>query len=295
MRRLVVVYVAIMLFGAGYVKAGTWSDFDIIGAQSTRVEGISDNYIVGYYSSLTPYQPSQGFLYDGTNCTSLNYPGAYGTHINGISGDSFVGDFGESYTNPYSNVTTIITHGFLFDGTNFTAINYPGAYATSVTGISGRSVVGWYKNAANSNNCGFLYDGTSYTTLNYPGYYGGTLTGISGTKIVGYLGRSDSGQGFVYDTTTQSWAFLPIIPMGIDGSNVVGGNTLYNITTQSSTALSFPGADSTHVCGISGNNIVGYYLKGAGAEYGFTYTIPEPATLLLLGIGGMLLRRTSRR
>ena len=42
--------------------------------------------------------------------------------------------------------------------------------------------------------------------------------------------------------------------------------------------------------GIDGDRIVGQYYDGS-AQHGFVYVIPEPATLLLLSLGGVVLRR----
>jgi hypothetical protein len=48
-----------------------------------------------------------------------------------------------------------------------------------------------------------------------------------------------------------------------------------------------PGATRTFINGIDGSNIVGYYQDTSGL-HGFLYTIPEPATLLLLGLGALI-------
>jgi hypothetical protein len=42
--------------------------------------------------------------------------------------------------------------------------------------------------------------------------------------------------------------------------------------------------------GIDGSTIVGSYEDGSGS-HGFIYEIPEPATLLLFGLGAVILRK----
>jgi hypothetical protein len=83
---------------------------------------------------------------------------------------------------------------------------------------------------------------------------------------------------------------------GIDGGKVVGQshgvyNFLYDGTTW--TTLDFPGAEGTYIEGISGNTLAGWYSynPNGAPPHGFLYTIPEPATVLLLGFGAVMLRR----
>jgi hypothetical protein len=63
---------------------------------------------------------------------------------------------------------------------------------------------------------------------------------------------------------------------------------LYNGTTW--TILDMPGADATYAYGIDNGKIIGYYDVAGEPSHGFIYTIPEPATLFLLTLGGMALR-----
>jgi hypothetical protein len=56
-------------------------------------------------------------------------------------------------------------------------------------------------------------------------------------------------------------------------------------------SLSYPGSRSTVARAISGNNIVGYYTDADGTQHGFILTVPEPTTLSLLALGGLLIAR----
>ena len=89
----------------------------------------------------------------------------------------------------------------------------------------------------------------------------------------------------------------------IDGSNIVGwyedggGNNHgfnYDISTNTYTTLDVPGAADTYAHSIDGGNIVGWYVAHGGGIYGFLAAIPEPATLSLLSLGGLILLRRRR-
>jgi hypothetical protein len=123
-------------------------------------------------------------------------------------------------------------------------------------GIDGSNVTGFY-NASGMH--GFIYNGTGWTTLDTPGTQGGTYaTGIDGGNIVGYYSDGSVSHGFLYDGTNWTTLKMPdgtdVFPMGIDGSIITG---FYN----------------------------------ASGMHGFLYTIPEPATLLLFGLGGLVFNR----
>ena len=129
---------------------------------------------------------------------------------------------------------------------------------TDPRGIDGANIVGsqgpgWPK--------GFLYDGVIWTVLDFPGARSTSPSGIDGTNIVGSYTSGMNSHGFLYDGET--WLTLDL-----------------------------PGASQTTVAGISGDRIVGSYGPEWGYYYhGFIYTIPEPATLLLLGLGGLAVLR----
>jgi hypothetical protein len=64
--------------------------------------------------------------------------------------------------------TNGVTHGFLYDGTDYKTVDAPDAKGyTSITGFDGVSYAGSYIDA-NGSTHGFLYDGTNYTVIDDP-------------------------------------------------------------------------------------------------------------------------------
>ena len=141
----------------------------------------------------------------------------------------------------------------------------------------------------------------TFTTINDPGGVGadGTLAqGISGNHIVGRYYDSSSGEGFIYNTVTNTWTTI-VDPQtgslgneafGISGNNVVGvfpdssgtHGFILNSASNSWTVLDDPFANNlpsgnqnygTYAQGIDGNNVVGYYVSGSfsGPIHGFLY------------------------
>lgn len=300
MKKLITIYMVIVLLSVPYTRAGTWTILDCPGAggEGTAIYDISGNVVIGTFSAGISYS---GFIYDGTNW-SYRWKGD-STIMTGISGDNIVGGYQDTFGN----------HGFLYDGTNWTTLDYPGTsstslYGTTAYGIDGSNIVGEYDA---SGFHGFLYDGITWTTLDVPGAWWTVVRGISGKNIVGYYGDTHLNQhGFIYDMTSEIWTTIDnelgiqwTNITAIDGTNLVGSyldnvsgfqGFLYNMTTQNWTTIQMPNGRSVRPLGISGNKIVGecstdYYGRG------FIYEIPEPATLFLLGLGGLTLLRKRRK
>ena len=187
------------------------------------------------------------------------------------------------------------------------------SYGTAAYDIDGENIAGYYLDGAGW-KLGFIYNGSSWTTINMPGedVRATEPYGISGNKIVGFyrVRTAAWGGSFLYDGT--NWTLFYVFGgwsgggestsvYGIDGTNIVGNyfdgsiyhGFLYDGTTWS--VLDMPGARGTYPQGIDGTNIVGYYLDASGVSHGFIYTIPEPATLLLLGLGVPMLSGLRRK
>jgi hypothetical protein len=150
------------------------------------------------------------------------------------------------------------TKGFLYNGATFTAINDPlSVEGTFPSGVSGSDIVGSYNDSSGISH-GFLYDGSTYTTLDDPlGVFGTEVNGISDGNIVGgYRDSSQAWHGFVLNGSTYTTLNVP--------------SSWYDTT----------------ITGISGDNIVGTYEDASG-RHGFIAAVPEPSTLVLLGVGAM--------
>jgi PEP-CTERM motif len=173
-------------------------------------------------------------------------------------------------------------------GISFTTLDDPlGVHGTTVTGISGSDIVGWYEDASSVVH-GFLYDGSTYTTLDDPfathtASEGTFAFGISGHDIVGQYDDPITGaiHGFLYDGSTYTTLDDPLagdetIAHGISGGEIVG----YYIVSSTTHGFIFDGStyttldDSsrpTEALGISGNTIVGSFSPPGPFQQGFVY------------------------
>jgi len=99
-----------------------------------------------------------------------------------------------------------------------------------------------------------------WTTIDVPDAYATTVYSISGENIVGTYAPDISGgtHGFAYDGT--DWTYIDA-----------------------------PGATHTWVYGIEGSTMVGSYDDASGSH---GYVVPEPCTLLLFGLGAVMMRKT---
>src|SRR4051794_31672061 len=123
--------------------------------------------------------PVAGFIYQ-----TLDFPGALNTAPLGIENGVVVGY--------YWNTNSILSHGFIYDGTNFVTIDYPGAIGTVATDVSSGRLVGYYFDSS-ARRHGFIYEAGGFTTLDDPltsnnvnyAANGTGASGLSGNNIVG--------------------------------------------------------------------------------------------------------------
>ena len=124
-------------------------------------------------------------------------------------------------------------HGFLYDGGNFTAIEFPGAIATYCEGINNYGhIVGSYFDPAEIRH-GFIYDGSKFITIDIPSAYATRCIGINDFgQIVGQIGYG--GEGFLI--TPCPWDDgTPLSPPPPDLQSFkakIGSNTNHKLTAR---------------------------------------------------------------
>jgi hypothetical protein len=274
---------AVMLIISNVAVAGTWEYFNYPGASSTVGSGIRGNIILGEYGG-------HGFKYDGTNWTTLDYPNEYSTTLYDIQGNTVVG----TYRSDYGSTD----HGFIYDGTNWMSLDVPGGSSTQAYAIEGDNVVGYYSYYDNvQQHRGFKYNLITQDWI----LYDFPILKIHGDMLLGSRNRIYDGMNW----TTFSHGNDLVEVLDFDGNRVVGefwDNTghhgfLYDGTTWT-TIDNVVGGDGTAIWGISGDKLLGVYWEENPTyeiPHGFVYTIPEPATILLLGLGGVMIRKVKSK
>jgi hypothetical protein len=275
---------------------------DYPGALNTAVSGIHGNLLVGRYWD----DPEQvhGFIFDGFQFHTLDYPNSSYSALFDVEDTRVVGSFvvaarqfGFSYDqgafsviDPPDTSTDCFngsgalgvsgsyvvggyfdveakSRGFIFDGSNYSPFDYPGALSTSIRGVDGERLVGLYSLTLQRH--GFYFDGVDLLTIDHPlalQPHGTNANDISGPFIVGTFG---------------------------DAPNVSHGFVLKNGTFEQ---FDVPAAwgTQTDIQGVDGHAIVGQYLGVDGRYHGFYTTIPEPtsgASLLFGIVVGLLAKR----
>jgi hypothetical protein len=261
-------------------------------------EAVYNASVVGTYYDANA--KAHGFLFDGTNYSTLDVPASittnasgpntyFGTYALGISSNGIVG----WYTSPDG-----ANHGFLLTNRVYTTLDEPNAFLNTVaSGISGSNIVGTFIDTGNVTH-GFLLSGTNYTTLDDPialnAFFGGATdaNGVDGNNIVGFY-SAPANNGFLFDGTNYTTLDFPNAggsseTLGISGTNIVGfysdslGHShgmLYDGTGY--TSFDFPGSAQTYATGIWDLTMSGYYVDSNNFNHGFiavpTSSIKAPA------------------
>jgi hypothetical protein len=219
------------------VKNGVTSNYDILFASSTTIDGVTDSGVVfGAFVDLS--NSLEGFVDNNGSISFVNVGGAaIGTSVVSVSASgTIVGNFADASSQ---------THGFVDIGSSIGTLDVPGGVDTSIVGINDAGViVGTYEDSTDIQR-GFVDVGGTITTLNLPGNVGISAINNAG-EIVGYY---------------------------TDGSGNVHGFT--DINGQLATA-DVAGATQTDILGVTASGeLYGYYNDAANQQHGFVGTLNE--------------------
>jgi hypothetical protein len=281
MKKLITISLTVVFF----CTLNAYAEIKIIdapGASYTEAYGIYGGNVAGSYYKDSIYH---GFHYDGSTWTTLDAPGASRTMATDVYENKIVGWYLDGSD-----------HGFIYDGSTWTPLDKPGASLTNAFGIDGDNIVGHYSYGPADH--GFIYNisSSTWTTFDIAGADNTRIYGIDGDYAVGFYSKDFIEHGFFYNIVNSEWKPIDVegaggtTPCDIDGSKVVGWyqnrSFLYDISSSTLKTDLFGAGYVAH--GISGDNIVGLY-----GTHGFI-AIPEPATIVLLTLGGIVLRKHRR-
>ena len=262
---------------------GTYTQIDVPGAiYGTQVSAINTaGDIIGFYVDGSA---THGFLLSGGVYSTIDYPGATYTYLNGIndlgqivgygSGSEITGFQYDVQTQSFTTITcpkvfetlpyainnngviagtvrqSARIYGFEITGSRCTHIVPPGiVYEVVLSALTAKGgVVGNFTNAY-LNEQYFTWNGT-YKLLNIPSSISLQINGVNpaGTAIVGYHAPPTGGsQGFLFQNGILSH-------------------------------LQFPGSAYTKAFGINSSGVVvGFFVDASNATHGFTWTPPADA------------------
>ena len=279
--------------------------------QGTTVNGINNlGQAVGFSTAANGAFNNFVRNVDGS-FTLLNFAGSAEAMANGLnSNGQVVGGLGA-------------TAFFLTNGGN-TVITIPSVTSTTSAevafGINDKgTIVGQYTDSTTRNSPGFVLAKGSFTTLNpVANDFQVFAQGINNNgQVVGFYNTDGvHDHGFLFNTNTSSYTLLgdPNVAnllftqfLGINDHNEAVGyyqtndgsqhGFLFNIGTGMYTFADDPNAATsglsiTQITGISNSGeIAGFYVDAqSGLQRGFVATgsVPEPSSVVLLGIGAVL-------
>lgn len=272
-----------------YSYGQTWTTLDYPFAHNplnelgTFAHSVSGNVVVGYKGD------GGSFTY---NISNNNYGNILSSYVYNTDGTNLVGGNGGPFViNIASGNKTLLP-----DSEGFSKAN--AIQGSVVVGIGVDPSGGLYGAIYNLSN-------GSLQKIHAPNAVYTEFFDISGDNILGY--SSESGN-FIYNAGQYTFLNLPnssARAFGLDGSNVVGsfidetsgGHTgfLYSLDTSAWITFVAPNSINTYVRGVDGNNIVGYYGSSTGYHGFIVNSVPEPSSLSLLALGGVLVALRRRR
>ena len=260
-----------LFLSAVSAQAATWTTIDVPGSKDGQAFGINNaGDIVGYYNDGVKYL--HGYLLRGGNFTTIVPPGGGGSLATGVNDAGYIVGYFEFVNDPAR------THGFLFDGTNYTVLDFPGSNGSTIAwGINNAGeVVGFYYDG--QTNHGFRWSNGVYTTVDPPDSPFTQLYGINNFgQIVGWYEAPMEIQSFVLNAH-EAFRYFGSYGQAasINDHRVVVGYSpgfKFNLKTKAYVPLQFPDALDTGCWGINNDGtIVGNYVDASGTLHGFLRT-----------------------
>lgn len=231
--RAILLATAIIAFaGLALGQQFKYSNIWIPGSAGLTANAINDlGVVVGWYQA-TVGGPEHGFMINGKDVTTIDYPGGERTICYGINNSGQV-------VGAYFD-TEALSHAFLCNNGVYSNIDPPGIQGAGATGINNLGqIVGSY--VSWPNQFAFLFDGTSYQTLR-----------VNAAVYTVALGINDSGQ------VTVQWGD----PNGYVHSSIYKGATY--------TEIQILGAQDIYAFGINdeGNIAIVWYGQDIGVDQG---------------------------
>lgn len=259
---------------------GSYEQFDVPsftfpGTTATIPQGINNGGdVVGLFSDS---KGDHGFLRDGTSrdVAPIDFPfgpwtGPTSTHASGINNAGYV--VGAYVDNDQ------IRHGFIYDGSGFAALDFPGATttATAARGINDSGViVGTFNNSISTGSHGFIFYAGQFLRVDapIPDSYGTGLYEVNnnGQAVGGYTLNAGGSFGFVYENGSYSTISVPgfefTTPFGINDHGVIVGTVSNYVGGLSGTDTRFRGFIATPVLPVPIPSVLPIFvamLVGAG-------------------------------
>ncbi len=295
-----------VLLATGGAMAGT---YQLMAVQGAMVCGVSPSgsAMVGMTSDVN----GNGWLWNVGTVSTFKLPGTSYVCLCGINDSGQIAGYG-NYPGAGPGFSAGGQVGFTTSISNFgttTPLNSPTPDSLAFGINNAGTALGSYFHFDNVCHGLISYPNGTYGTPTYPGSWQTMVSGMNSTGLtVGYY--VDSGRkphAWIRDTT-GTFTSLDVGPLGTEAHGI---NDLGSIVGEEEDAVGqfhgfvrdpsgnvetvdFPGAVTTVVTGItSTGEIVGWCSMPDGTAEGF-YSVPEPATLSLLALGGLaILRRRS--
>lgn len=264
--------------------------------------------IAGYFGSGASGHPNKGYTvvppYGQANFANENFPGSVQTQVTGINNSGLtVGFWADAANNnfgfvanaglftnvnnpnsaPFNGVTinqllavnnNNVAAGFYIDGAGvahgetyniisqaFSPVNIAGATSVTAAGINDAGEVAGFYTDAVGNTLGFILNGGVLTSVQDPNGVSTMILGLNNTGLADgtYTDAGGLQHGFTYDIATGMFTTVDD-PLGTQGTTLNGLNDRGQFT--------------------------GFFVDAAGNTNGvLVSTVPEPASLLLVGAG----------